>query len=493
MLCMTRRSFLTVSTLGWVGALLSACSGTASPTPTNPPVQAAAPTSAPSSSTAAQPTSAPAQPASVPTAAPTVTAVATAPASTSGKTVIKLMHFYPNNLMENLNRRLALFNQESTQYQAESVQTPGGGSYRDKLVTMFAGGIPPEAFLISQAPASGYAFGVLAYRGQLVDMGPLVTRDKYDINDYFKVIVDYDTYKGKLMALPNDINVYAMFLNVNLLKQSGGALPSETWGDSSWNWDALVNFATKLTKRSGDRTSQFGFAVTPASTEWLRPWLWNNGGSDLNEDWTKATINTPQAIEALGFLQDLIYKYKVSPTPSEQKTLPQADEFFTGRLASMYAGASFVNQCRTSVKNFEWDSCPGPVGKVAHVTACGGASWAMAAGAKNQAGAWELCKSLSGPKSQAIGAEYGQMPSRLSVDNSPSYLDPSKPPKHLSVFIDAAKNARSGYLVTNWAQIEDAMNKELDYLWLNQRKPAEVAANLEKAINELLAQSTKMT
>jgi multiple sugar transport system substrate-binding protein len=70
------------------------------------------------------------------------------------------------------------------------------------------------------------------------------------------------------------------------------------------------------------------------------------GGRVYSEDGTRCVLDTPEAIAGIQFLHDLMYKYKVMPTPIEEAAMATAGgwgsgtiTYFSGGKAAMAVGA----------------------------------------------------------------------------------------------------------------------------------------------------------
>ena len=135
-------------------------------------------------------------------------------------------------------------------------------------------------------------------------------------------------------------------------------------------------------------------------------------------------------VEALQFLQDLMYKHEVSPRPDLESELGGVELFSTGRVAVMLNNPSAVNQFR-AIEAFKWDVATLPIGKAERRgTGGGGTGWASGAATKIPDEAWGFLKHITSAQAQldevAVGATT---PSRVSVVTSEAFLDPNKPPQ----------------------------------------------------------------
>ena len=318
---LSRRDFLRISTVGGVGALLAAC----------------APATAPAAPQAAG-TAAPAQP----TTAPELTQ---APAASAPVTVTFMV---PGGQQEDSDFK-PVFDEFKARYpEIDGQYTPAGTGYtpqyNDKVLTMIAGGIAPDVFKTQFG-----AFGAWAAADVYLPLDDLIASnpDITQMDDFFTPHVEGCKVKGKMMALPNDGAPEAIWYNVDMFRAANQALPDDTW-----TWDTMLSACQALTKQEGDITTQYGVG----RPYWLET-IWSNGGEIISADGTKCTLDQPEAIEALAWMQDLIQKYKVSPTPQSASEQGDTDRFTTGKLGMIYGVRGSLGTFR-SIDQFAFDAAP---------------------------------------------------------------------------------------------------------------------------------------
>ncbi len=203
-----------------------------------------------------------------------------------------------------------------------------------------------------------------AARGYLEDLGPYIERDRAELkmDDFFPTAMDAFTYRGLVAGLPWDGMAVMMFYNKDLFDAS--AIPYPT---AEWTWDDFRRIAKQLTKdTNGDgRIDQFGGMQVFA---WLdfQPLFWSYGAEVLNEDRTRCIINSPQAIAAARFMQELKFTDHSMVWYAELQGLNQEAQLLTGRIGMTPAGI-YVTQTLGNVKGgMRWGMCRmprGPTGK----------------------------------------------------------------------------------------------------------------------------------
>ena len=226
----------------------------------------------------------------------------------------------------------------------------------------------------------------------------------------------------------------------------------------------------RLVKREGDRVTQWGFLVNRGQRPWAS-WVYTNGGALVHKDdqglATDSAMADDATVEALQFLQDLMYKHEVSPRPDLESELGGVELFSTGRVAVMLNNPSAVNQFR-AIEAFEWDVATLPIGKAERRgTGGGGTGWASGAATKSPDAAWEFLKYITTAQAQldevAVGATT---PSRVSVVNSEAFLDPNKPPKNAKGFAQAQEYVVRDPVHVNWPEITQRIyTPNMDLLW----------------------------
>lgn len=121
---------------------------------------------------------------------------------------------------------------------------------------------------------------------------------------FFKGPMDAVIYKGEVYAIPWYIDAGVLYYRKDLLKKHG-FYPPQTW-------DGLIKVSKAITAKEKDL---YGFIWQGKQYEGLvcnvLEYFWSNGGDVLKDG--KVVIESPENIEALKFMRDLIFKYNVSP------------------------------------------------------------------------------------------------------------------------------------------------------------------------------------
>lgn len=141
-----------------------------------------------------------------------------------------------------------------------------------------------------------------ARAGWLRDLSHLLPLKKMD--DFFQGPMEAAVYRGKVYAIPWYIDAGVLYYRKDLLEKYGYS-PPKTWHD-------LVRIASEVTRHE---PKLYGFIWQGKQYEGLvcnaLEYIHSNGGDIMKDG--RVVIDSPENIQALGFMRDLIYKYHVTP------------------------------------------------------------------------------------------------------------------------------------------------------------------------------------
>jgi multiple sugar transport system substrate-binding protein len=375
--------------------------------------------------------------------------------------------------VEGNNKTVASFQAAQPQIKVENAFVAAGTAYWDKHAALKAAGTAPDLWEWEPKHVIDYAA-----RKQVADLQPLVSRDKHDLSDFFKIGVDQYRWRNALWGLPRDFPNRNLLYSVTAFEKDGVKRPTSDWKQNDWTWDAFLDAARRLAKPDG---SQFGFNTGKSFREWA-PWVWSNGGEIIDENKLETVLDQAPAVEGLQFLQDLIHRHRVMPP-----ALPAGQNFVNGNVAIQEGiPANLGNMRRDIGTKFAWDVVMHPKGKTGkYVAAGGGAGWAIDAGTKAKDATWAFLKHVTSSAEQIqlcqLGATIG---SRRSVMTHACFLQ--TPPEHVKLFIDGTDYLHVDVRVAGWTEVEKVLVEELAFLWSGERPARVVAANIKTRVDPIL-------
>lgn len=312
-----------------------------------------------------------------------------------------------------------------------------------KLSTSFAGGNPPDLFLINFREYSQFAV-----RGAIEPAGPLLAQQGFDLAGYYDQPLEAFTYRGELTCMPQNISSLVVYLNRDILKEAGLPYPSE------WDWNEFSRYASAMT--SGD---VHGVGLEPTLIR-LAPFVWSLGGEIVDdlEDPRSLTLDTPEAIEALTYLKDVA---TASGPSLEDITAQDLETRFAAGKLGMFLSSRRETPVFREIQELNWDVAPLPVAEepasILH-------SDAYCISSES-----ELPDEAANFISYAVGEEGGTItalggrtvPALRATAESGAFLDPLQPPRHAEVFLEAIPAIRRTPVIPTWPEIEDVAEEIL--------------------------------
>ncbi|MEZ0536821.1 ABC transporter substrate-binding protein [Caldicellulosiruptoraceae bacterium PP1] len=223
-----------------------------------------------------------------------------------------------------------IFNQKYQGKIQVKMQVMQWGAYYDKIVTAVVSGKAPDIGIMHLDSIAKYA-----NKGILLPLDEFASKLKLSENDFIPVVWKAGIINGKRYGIPLDVHPLALYYNVDLLKQAGYDHPPA-------NREEFLDLAKKCTKDTdGDgKIDQWGFAMPPGwpSSQIYWAYLHQFGGKAFDDylKITKPLFNSKEGIEALQFLVDTIFKYKISPANIQQDG--EVTLFKQGKLAMQLNG-----------------------------------------------------------------------------------------------------------------------------------------------------------
>lgn len=383
------------------------------------------------------------------------------------------------NEIKSVRKSLDEFEELNPKISVRIIHARGSDEYRRKFQTMFAGGIPPDIMYVEATDFPAYV-----QRDIFLNLQPFVERDKhFKVEDYYPHLIELFRYKENIYGIPKDFATLVLYYNASMFERMGVHFPHP-----DWNWRDLLEAARKLTVDfDGDgRTDQFGVEVNPHISRWAA-FLWQNGGKILDESTGSWVIGSEDYLdsnaEALQFLRDLIYKYRVSPSPSMAR---EERMFETGRVGMTLAGRWMCLRYK-ELKDFKWDISELPRGKrraSVLFTVC----YAISKKCKDLDEAWQVVKFMARREGQIETANSGHaIPSLISIAQSNYFLKAKELPAELNHIanINSVSYARTLPLHAKWFLAQDIIQRKIEKIFISESQTIhEILKNTQKELKE---------
>jgi multiple sugar transport system substrate-binding protein len=358
-----------------------------------------------------------------------------------------------------------------------------GIQYVQKLQTLIAGKRAPDIFYLDQSYLAAYAD-----QGVIEPIDHYVAAAGIDLNDFWAPSIEALTYRGKLWGLPRDGAPLALWYNVDLFDKAGVDHPTQ-----NWTWADYVAAGQRLTKR--DRNGR-AIHLGADRGDWLC-WLWQNGGDVFDKAHSRCLLDQPAATEALQFMQDLVTRHHIAPSPRELGTASTdlagavIGQMFQGGQLAMLVGNRGILGGLCPVK-FHFAAAPLPVGRHRAVRASAGPT-VLWSGSHHKQQAFDLMRYICNAPSQKLKISKGfAFPSRKTLVQQKWYEDfrcgMSADTSISTAFTTEYEHGwgRPAPTDPRWPEIQDAITKGLDILYAGTKSAAAVGRDITHAVNALL-------
>jgi multiple sugar transport system substrate-binding protein len=283
------------------------------------------------------------------------------------------------------------------------IEQLGWNDYWSGIQTGMVGGTAPDVFTDHLAK-----FPEFAAKNQLVDIQPLVEKDKVDLNVYIKGLADLWGRDGKRYGLPKDWDTISVIYNADMLAKAG--IDPASLNDLSWNAQDGGSFGELIAKLTLDsngkngldpafdkiKVTQYGFIPQGAGgfsgqTQWSM-FAVSNGFKFTDGPWTsKYYYDDPKLAETLQWYADLNLVKGYAPPNADVSSLGAATLFQSGKGALTTDGSWMIGDyLKNSKFKVGFSALPkGPQGRKSMFNGLADSIWV---GTKHPDEAWAWVK-----------------------------------------------------------------------------------------------------
>jgi len=347
-------------------------------------------------------------------------------------------------------------------------------NYYTKLTAALAAGNAPDLVVVHQDNLRNYIPS-----NQLLALDSYFNDMNAPISDFVEAPLKACQFDGSTYALPLDVHPLIMYVNKALLKEAGvNEIPT--------NYDQLIKAAKAVEEKTGkmgiacDNTTAVYKAYT--LTRLFFSMMYQQGGSMLNADNTKAAFNNEKGVVALKALEDMVNKYGVTPKGLDYDT--SVNSFKLGEAAFHFNGV-WATGTFESASNLDFVAVPLP-GLVGKPAAWGGSHTlaipASKAQDKEHVEAIIECMLWITENGQ-MWAKAGHIPTRVSVQNSAEF----KALPYRADYAGAAASTVAPPDTAAWNEIYAVMSDLLEYAVANNSEPTKALDQMEAKVNDIIS------
>ncbi|NDL57560.1 ABC transporter substrate-binding protein [Phytoactinopolyspora mesophila] len=344
-----------------------------------------------------------------------------------------------------------------------------------RLTTSFAGGNPPDVFLLNFR-----RYGQFAAEDAIEPAQSYVdASDVLDEADFSPAALDAFRFDGEeLTCLPQNLSSLVVYYNRDLFEAAGLPLPRD-----GWDWHEFLAAAQSLT---GDGVYGLG---TEAWIIRLAPFIWSNGGEVVDDPDHPSTLTLTvddATREAVDWFLDLQLEHSVVPPDAEEQSESSQARFLRGTLG-MYMNSRVAVPVLRTIDDFEWDVAPLPVAPGGEpATILHSDAYCMSADLADHTNAWRFIEfAMDVPGQERLAASGRTVPSRVDVAQSEVFLEPHEPPRSSQVYLDAEPHLRTTPRTGTWSRVEREANALLEEVFYGRVEREEGLRRLEEDLRPL--------
>jgi multiple sugar transport system substrate-binding protein len=278
--------------------------------------------------------------------------------------------------------------------------------YWQNLTTQLASGSAPDVWTdhVSYYPQ-------FVTSNQILDIQPLVDRDKVDLTQYQNGLADLWTKDGKRYGLPQDWDTMALVYNTTLLSKQD--IKANDLNELTWNPGDGGTLEQVIAKATVDKNGHNGLdpafdknnvKVYGFLPEWADGSQGQNGWGDFavsngftfldKNPWgTHYNFDDPKLAETINWYKHVVDK-GYAPKFEKQSTIGRDAVMDAGQGAITITGSWTINAYLSTTAKQKYAFAPLPTGPAGRKTAINGLSDAIYAGTKHQEQAWQWVKFL---------------------------------------------------------------------------------------------------
>jgi multiple sugar transport system substrate-binding protein len=373
----------------------------------------------------------------------------------------------------------------------------GWGDYWSGIQTGMVGGTAPDVFTDHVAK-----FPEFATKNQLVDLQPLIDKDKVDVGQYLKGLPDLWVRDGKRYGLPKDWDTIAIVYNADMLGKAG--VDPASLKDLDWNAQDGGKFGQLIAKLTLDsngkngldpafdksKVVQYGFIPQGAGgfsgqTQWS--WLAaSNGFKFTDGPWTnKYYYDDPKLAEAMQWYADLALVKGFAPPLSDYTTNGSGTFFQAGKGALTSDGSWTIGDYVKNAKfKLGWAQLPkGPQGRKSMFNGLADSIWV---GSKHQEEAWQWVKFAASKTCEDIVGKSGVVFPAIQSGVDASLATRKANGLDVSAYTDEALDPNGTFLfpiTDHGAEISTIMDPVMQSIMLGEKKAADALKDANTQVN----------
>ena len=287
--------------------------------------------------------------------------------------------------------------------------------FMTKFGVSLAGGVVPDLVAVDLIYAPRFTS-----IGQLTDITELLRSLPY-YDAFIPSHIRLSSWGGRNYGLPFAAEASFLLYNKALFR-AAGLDPDKP----PTNWDELYDHAEKITALGDDIYGfYFSGACGGCAIFTMAPLIWASGGDVADEDFTTATLDTPEVVAALTLYRRMWEAGFVPGGAVVDGGESFTSAFLTGKIGMAASGAFIIEQLDTRYPDLDYGVALLPGQHGGNASFAGGDVLAIPKKAKHTKEAREFIRWYTRRDVQErLFADYGTLPVRLDLADHPAYANP---------------------------------------------------------------------
>ncbi|MGH7078850.1 MAG: ABC transporter substrate-binding protein [Acetobacteraceae bacterium] len=355
---------------------------------------------------------------------------------------------------------------------------------RQRLVTILQSKSPEvDAFM----SLTSHEWALYSHAGWYADLGPLMKGESapdYDLADFSPALIQGETYGGKLIGIPLNIEGPIIFYRKDIFRKCGVAAP-QSLAD-------LEQAAARIKACEPHMVPWVTRGLAPALPYTFSNVL-HNFGADYFDAAGKPDLCAPKAVSAIAWYADMLRKYG-PPGVVNYSYVQIADLYGQGRAAMAFESSNeFTPIVGAPGRSKDTGLMLLPAGDGGSKPTVIGWGLSMSAFSKHRPATWFFMQWATTRKMEGRLALKGIAPPRASVASSPAYkawLDALPVRERWQELIEEmAKSGTSevGPPVARQSEAREIVGQAIDHVLLGQASAKAAACQADKDLEAMLA------
>ena len=296
-------------------------------------------------------------------------------------------------------------------------------------------------------------------------------------DSYTQGALEAMTFDGSYVTMMFDFDVYALYYRADLFKEKGIEVPT--------TWDEMKSAAKQLTE--GDK---YKFEVVPNDCFHWCQFLFQGGGSLLNQDNTQAAFDDQAGVSSLDYMRSFLDDGTGILWGTEEGDAMAGIK--DGRIGMFQDGPYWMGLLKDGAPEMkgDWAVATAPY-STEPGSYLGGTGLSIPVNAAHPQEAWLFVQYMLEPPQQIGVYTYaGAAPATTEALNSPELTKPDPyfgGQAPFPIFLDAMSTATHFPYVSSWDDIDTEIATMVESVMLGKSEPQAALDDSAAKVNDLLA------